>query len=152
MNMRHADPNADHEASHAVVRVSICVRMDKVATLCHAGADVSGLDSSASAPARRLSLRGPEATPRQDGVSRRLTDLLAAAVPGHLSLATVARVLARMRAGGELLRPEEWRCYSVALGEGGTAARFAAAAAVVGCTVRLRSASKGLIMSPTHVS
>jgi hypothetical protein len=43
-----------------------------------------------------------------------------------------------MRAGGELLRPEEWRCYAAALSEGGTAARFAAAAAVIGGEVQSR--------------
>ncbi len=59
----------------------------------------------------------------------------AGAVPGQLSLVTVARVLARMRAGGELLRPQEWRCYGDALRSGGTAARLAAAAAVYGSEV-----------------
>ena len=46
-----------------------------------------------------------------------------------------------MRAGGELLRPEEWRCYGAALREGGTAARFAAAAAVLGGEVLSRNIS-----------
>ena len=50
---------------------------------------------------------------------------------------TVARVLARMRAGGELLRPEEWRCYADALRGNSTAARFAAAATVHGDEVCL---------------
>lgn len=58
------------------------------------------------------------------------------ASPGDLTLATTVRVLARMRAGGDLLRPSEWGAYAAACASGCTAARFAAAAALHGDEAR----------------
>ena len=49
------------------------------------GADGSGLDSAPSMIARKLSMRGPEATAMQSSMGRRLTDLLAGAPPAVLS-------------------------------------------------------------------
>ena len=60
----------------------------------------------------------------------------AGAVPGELTLATTLRVLARMRAAGDLLRPVEWAAYESVCGSSGTAARFAVAAALHGAEVR----------------
>lgn len=58
------------------------------------------------------------------------------ASPGDLTLATTTRVLARMRAGGNLLRPSEWSAYAGACASGSTAARFAVAAALHGDEAR----------------